>query len=146
MEDACVLIDNLAAEFPQFENSSICAFYGVYDGHGGNRTSTICSELLHKNIINSPFFAHESMGEAFKTAYASTDQYVLKQSEIESFKDGSTAVTVFIWNNYLYVANAGDSEAVLCKVKFVFQHFYQSFSLFFLLNEKTKGRMDPLRE
>lgn len=117
MEDASVLIDNLAEEFPNLKATQTWAFYAVYDGHGGSATSTICSQYLHKNLITCQEFNENNFSAAFTKAYDVTDKYALQESETHGFKDGSTAVTVLINNNTLVVANAGDSEAVLCVIE-----------------------------
>jgi len=111
MEDAYLLNDDLTQEYPSL--SGTWAFYAVYDGHGGSQSSHTCSNLLHKNLINSPQFAANNFKEAFANAYEETDRYILEAN----IKDGSTAVTVLLNGQTLIVANAGDSEAVLCKIK-----------------------------
>lgn len=114
MEDASVLLDNLANEFTNL--SGTWGFYAVYDGHGGSNTSSICSNMLHRQLCNSNKLTENIKG-AFQIAYKETDAFALKESESKGFKDGSTAVTALIRANTLHIANAGDSEAVLCKVK-----------------------------
>lgn len=113
MEDASVLLDNLANEFTNL--SGTWGFYAVYDGHGGSNTSSICSNMLHRQLCNSNKLTENIKG-AFQIAYKETDAFALKESESKGFKDGSTAVTALIRANTLHIANAGDSEAVLCKV------------------------------
>lgn len=117
MEDASVLIDDLKEEYSTLRASQTWAFYAVYDGHGGSETSNICSQLLHKNLITCEEFAQNNFQAAFAKAYELTDKYALHESETKGFKDGSTAVTVLINNNTLVIANAGDSEAVLCTIE-----------------------------
>ena len=116
MEDASVLIDDLTKEFTGLAGET-WAFYAVYDGHGGSETSRICSEQLHTTLVNSSKFQKGDIAEAFREAYEITDKFVLRKAEDCPEKDGSTAVTVIINNNTLHIANAGDSEAVLCCVK-----------------------------
>ena len=67
--------------------------------------------------MNSSKFQKGDIAEAFREAYEITDKFVLRKAEDCPEKDGSTAVTVIINNNTLHIANAGDSEAVLCCVK-----------------------------
>ena len=116
MEDASVLVDDLRKDFTSLSNGT-WAFYAVYDGHGGSNTSHICSELLHRKLCANTKLCTGDVKGAFEDAYKDTDDYALKQNEEKGFKDGSTAVTVLIKNNSLYIANAGDSEAVLCRIK-----------------------------
>jgi protein phosphatase 2C family protein 2/3 len=51
--------------------------------------------------------------EALKKGFLKTDQQILQKSSIEGWTDGSTAVLALVLNDSIYIANTGDSEAVL---------------------------------
>ena len=87
-------------------------FYGVFDGHGGSRASQYASYYLHDlilkhNYIDNPLTA---LAEGFKEL----DRNWLELACVNNWDDGSTAITCLIVNKTLYVANCGDSRAVLC--------------------------------
>lgn len=86
------------------------AFFGVYDGHGGKEVADSCAMALHKTFL---FLLERNMNPdaAFKRAYQIIDNDVKKHG----IRGGCTAVTVFIQGNKLFVANAGDARAVLCR-------------------------------
>jgi len=81
----------------------------VYDGHGGGETSKVVEQALHKNLLEDPQFVAGNYEAGIKSAFATTDSHIIKQTS----KSGSTAVIATIIGNHLYVANAGDSEAIL---------------------------------
>jgi protein phosphatase 1L len=81
-------------------------FFGVYDGHGGDKTSSFLKNSLHTYFQNC---LGKSRKEQFEYAFAQAEEYALK-----NFDDGSTAVVAYIdKDNTLHCAWAGDSRAVL---------------------------------
>jgi len=88
------------------------AFYGVYDGHGGYRASEFTAEHLHEYVTREKFV--EEPIKALKNAFKQCDQEWLTIATKGSHDDGTTAITVLIINSTIYVANVGDSRAVLC--------------------------------
>lgn len=120
MEDSFVRCDDLRNEITSLSSSQKWAYYAVYDGHGGSKASKMCQMYLHKNIIKSKFFPLFQYKEAIIDAFEITDKLIIEEEEIAAAeKDGSTAVIALLVNSTLYVANVGDSEAVLCKLMFV---------------------------
>jgi serine/threonine protein phosphatase PrpC len=116
MEDEHLAFDDIHKKYPELElKDDRCSFYGVFDGHGGSEASKLVKQLLFKNILHNSAFAKGDIESAMRTGFAETDKEVLETSQAENWKSGSTAVVSIIINNTLYVANAGDSEAVLGK-------------------------------
>ncbi|PRP81319.1 protein phosphatase 2C [Planoprotostelium fungivorum] len=115
MEDSHIVIDDVRKEFPDitFSGEEKIAYYAVYDGHGGHRAAAMCSAHLHKSILNDPAFNEGDVEKAIRNGFASTDSLILSTSVTEGWRDGSTAVVVILVGSTLYIANAGDSEAVL---------------------------------
>src|SRR5438445_9108390 len=81
-------------------------FFGVYDGHGGDKVSSLLKDNLHIYFAN----AKGSIEQKFQRAFEQAD-YVSQNS----WSDGSTALAVCIDknNNVMYCAWAGDTRAVL---------------------------------
>ena len=81
-------------------------FFGVYDGHGGDNTSSFLKNSLHT-------YFQECLGKSrkqrFEYAFLKAEEYALK-----NFDDGSTTVVAYIdKDNVLHCAWVGDSRAVL---------------------------------
>lgn len=57
MEDSHTVVPDLWAftDVEESRTSELCAFYGVYDGHGGSRASEYLAEHLHKYVHPNPF-------------------------------------------------------------------------------------------
>jgi protein phosphatase 1L len=78
------------------------AFFGIFDGHGGNEVS----QYLENNLLNN-CIKEKSIPKGF----AQTDSEILKINDMT--KQGSTAITAFIAGKILYVANVGDSRGII---------------------------------
>ncbi|XP_006664146.3 probable protein phosphatase 2C 78 [Oryza brachyantha] len=103
----------------QVVTSPAATFVGVYDGHGGPEASRFLSSRLFPHLQR---FASEQGGmstDAIKRAFHATEEEFLqlvkgswiKQPQIASV--GSCCLVGAIADNVLYVANLGDSRAVL---------------------------------
>ncbi|CAA6665866.1 unnamed protein product [Spirodela intermedia] len=90
------------------------SLFGIYDGHGGSRAAEYLKEHLFQNLIKHPQFMSNTK-LAISEAYQKTDSDFL-ETESNNFRDdGSTASTAILVSNHLYVANVGDSRAVISK-------------------------------
>ncbi|KAF0716155.1 Aste57867_2997 [Aphanomyces stellatus] len=102
------------------------SFFGVFDGHGGAEASQYLNEHLHKNIMEeihkrseeimscrTKEHVHVIVKEGLTIAFEATDAEFLKNSSKP--QAGSTATTVFIAGQTIYVANVGDSRTVLSR-------------------------------
>jgi len=85
------------------KQSNKTAYFGVFDGHGGKQVADLCASKLIGNISKY----------GIRAGFAKT------QAEIEANKSldmiGSTANVGIFENGKLYIANCGDSRAVLCR-------------------------------
>lgn len=104
MEDRYQAISNLS----QFPNT---AFYGVFDGHGGERAAQFTTQMLPKCIFKRNF-QHDPIN-AIKQAYREVDDDWLAVARANNMDDGTTAVIALIHNNVIYVGNAGDSRCIM---------------------------------
>lgn len=88
--------------------------FAIFDGHLGDRVPSYLKTNLFNNILNEPIF-WEDPETAMKKAYDSTDKAILENS-VQLGPGGSTAVTAIVIDGKdLWVANIGDSRAVMCK-------------------------------
>ena len=108
------IILNIAKPASKAENWPECSFFGVYDGHGGHKCADYLKENLHHLVINQSCFPLNPI-EAIRKGFAQAEKNFLenayKQNPVE--KSGSCALVAFFVDNICYVANVGDSRAVL---------------------------------
>jgi protein phosphatase PTC2/3 len=88
----------------------------VYDGHGGSGCADYLRETLHLNIINSKYFPLNPV-KAIKRGFLKTESKFLQMNTNpgvrEYDKSGSCCLVSLIVDTTLYVANLGDSRALL---------------------------------
>lgn len=102
---------NTEFSIPGYTNSAMIA---VFDGHAGDLVSKELKTVLPAKLQEALVKGDEQT--CLTKIFLDTDQYLLKKSLSEgSWADGSTAVTAFILDRKLFVANVGDSEAILVK-------------------------------
>eukprot|EP00252_Welwitschia_mirabilis_P026203 TRINITY_DN8486_c0_g2_i1.p1 TRINITY_DN8486_c0_g2~~TRINITY_DN8486_c0_g2_i1.p1 ORF type:complete len:289 (-),score=76.18 TRINITY_DN8486_c0_g2_i1:114-980(-) len=88
--------------------------FGVFDGHGGSRAAEYLKKHLFENLLNHPQFTTDTK-LAISETYQQTDSEFLNAESSIYRDDGSTASTAVLVGNRLYVANVGDSRAVILK-------------------------------
>uniref|UniRef100_A0A0E0NCJ6 protein-serine/threonine phosphatase n=1 Tax=Oryza rufipogon TaxID=4529 RepID=A0A0E0NCJ6_ORYRU len=76
------------------------SLFGVFDGHGGPRAAEYLKENLFENLLKHPEFLTDT-------------KLAIKSNAFRD--DGSTASTAVLVGGHLYVANVGDSRAVVSK-------------------------------
>uniref|UniRef100_A0A060T4C5 protein-serine/threonine phosphatase n=1 Tax=Blastobotrys adeninivorans TaxID=409370 RepID=A0A060T4C5_BLAAD len=89
------------------------SFFGVYDGHGGDKVALYTGEHLHNIVAKQGPFARKDYGQALKDGFLGTDRAILEDSSFARDPSGCTATTAIVTENKIYVANAGDSRTVL---------------------------------
>lgn len=98
-----------------------CSFFGVYDGHGGATCADFLRDNLHQYIIRQDCFPANPK-EAIRLGFAEAESIFLKYAEEEALatndyslldKSGSCAIITMIVNDMCYVANVGDSRAIM---------------------------------
>lgn len=87
-------------------------FFGVYDGHGGNKAADFAAQNLHHELKAC---ATNNTHLQIQHAVAITEKRLLKKANLEHFNDGTCALFAIIKGKTLTIGNIGDSRAVLCR-------------------------------
>ncbi|CAN9510864.1 unnamed protein product [Ophioblennius macclurei] len=123
MQDAHVLMPDLSVTSLPPHVSRV-SYFAVFDGHGGSRASRFAAEHLHGVLARKfPNGEPENMEKLIRKclvdAFRQTDEDFLRKasSQKPAWKDGSTATCVLLVDDVAYVANLGDSRAVLCRTE-----------------------------
>lgn len=90
--------------------------YAIFDGHGGWNTARYASSQLH-NIISAKLkspLPKDDPREYLKKLVKDSLKKVNAEVQSHNFDDGSTVVLTLLVDEYIVVANIGDSRAVLC--------------------------------
>lgn len=111
-----IILNILKPQSRENEDWPRCSFFGVYDGHGGAGCADYLRDSLHQFVIREPSFPwnpKEAIKEGFMKAEKKfmENNYVPDQGIID--KSGSCAIVVLIVGDLWFVANVGDSRAVL---------------------------------
>ncbi|GMJ07408.1 hypothetical protein like AT2G20050 [Hibiscus trionum] len=90
-------------------------FFGVFDGHGefGAQCSQFVKRKLCENLLRNNKF-HVDAIEACHAAYLATNTQ-LHDDSLDDSMSGTTAITVLVRGRTIYVANSGDSRAVIAE-------------------------------
>eukprot|EP00123_Amoebidium_parasiticum_P001444 comp12531_c0_seq1/m.7518 comp12531_c0_seq1/g.7518 ORF comp12531_c0_seq1/g.7518 comp12531_c0_seq1/m.7518 type:complete len:315 (-) comp12531_c0_seq1:915-1859(-) len=99
------------------EGDEEASFFAVYDGHGGTNVALYAGENLHKRVVSDPAYKAGDYAAALKNGFLGTDDDMRKEPSLQNDRSGATAVAALLKNGKLYVANAGDSRAVLSRKK-----------------------------
>lgn len=110
-DDFCILVTDGVSVF------------GVFDGHGpyGHEVANFTHEMLPKIVVKDNRFKDDPkrIQEALKDAFPQTHKLLCTDAAVEGHFDcalsGTTATLVVLKKGYLYVANVGDSRAVLAR-------------------------------
>lgn len=108
MEDEMVV-------YGTFRDSPDEDYVAVFDGHGGSDASAVAAEELHELLathLDAPQHAGDP-GAALKAAFESC-QRTIEQAEPQ-IQSGTTAVVAYFQGQRGWVANAGDSRAIVCR-------------------------------
>ena len=113
---------------PQLQDWS---FFAVFDGHAGVQVAAHCSENLLNTIIQTdPFrqnipnlneqITEEQIGavtQAITNGFLELDERMKNLPDMSSGEDksGTTAICALISRTHIFIANLGDSRAILCR-------------------------------
>ncbi|KAE9589251.1 hypothetical protein Lal_00000607 [Lupinus albus] len=127
---AVVQANNLLEDQSQVESGTLSSnefgphgtFVGVYDGHGGPETSRFINDQLFHHLKRFTSEQQSMSTEVIRKAFQATEDgfmsLVARQWSVKPqiAAVGSCCLVSVICNGTLYVANAGDSRAVLGSV------------------------------
>jgi serine/threonine protein phosphatase PrpC len=111
------------------------AFFSIFDGHAGRACASFCAANVGEAFRGTEEYGSGNYSRALQKAFLGMDEQMLKNwptcfqklpalhgisADIDpdpygSFAPGCTAISVFVEGNVLYVANAGDCRAMLCR-------------------------------
>ncbi|KAM0432410.1 hypothetical protein ACHAPT_004954 [Fusarium lateritium] len=94
-------------------HSSKLSFFGVFDGHGGDKVALFAGLNIHNIIFKQDTFKSGDYAQGLKDGFLATDRAILNDPKYEEEVSGCTACVSLIAGNKLYLANAGDSRGVL---------------------------------
>jgi len=89
------------------------SFFGVYDGHGGDKVALYTGEHLHKIVAKQETFKSKNFEQALKDGFLAIDRAILSDPKYEEEVSGCTASVGIVTKDKIYVGNAGDSRSVL---------------------------------
>lgn len=90
------------------------SYFGVFDGHGGDKCSKFLREKLDEFLFNSPTFPNNPI-ESIRDAFIKAENEFFKiavQNNMLVDQSGSCALVALIINNMLYAINLGDSRGL----------------------------------
>ncbi|KAI2505816.1 Sigma factor PP2C-like phosphatase [Fragilaria crotonensis] len=94
------------------------ALFAVYDGHGqgGELVSQYSLYHVQQKLKRHPNFK-DDLEKAFKETFIKVDEELSTEPSIEPLYAGTTACAALLRDNVLTLSNAGDSRAVLARLK-----------------------------
>lgn len=100
--------------FP-FASCKKTALFGAYDGHGegGELVAQYCLHQIPLRLERHEAFKRGDYKTAFTDVFLEVDDDLDRQVEIEPLYSGCTAVVALVQGDDIFLANAGDSRAVL---------------------------------
>ncbi|KAK2760896.1 Protein phosphatase 2C 2 [Arachnomyces sp. PD_36] len=118
MEDAHAAVLDLQAKYSSTTNTPTSpdqrlSFFGVYDGHGGDKVALFAGENIHRIVARQESFQKGDMEQALKDGFLATDRAILEDPKYEEEVSGCTASVGIVSREKIWVANAGDSRSVL---------------------------------
>ncbi|KAF5205981.1 phosphatase 2C and cyclic nucleotide-binding/kinase domain-containing protein [Thalictrum thalictroides] len=97
----------------QLQGNPNLHLFGVFDGHGqfGAECSNFVKDKLVDILSNDPTLSENPLN-AYNSAFQTVNSE-LHESEIDDSMSGTTAIVVLVNGDTLFVANVGDSRAVI---------------------------------
>lgn len=106
-EDRVSVVPRLSNEYPDI------SLFAVYDGHGGQGCAEFLKESMPHFVARQPDLRTETaraLTNAFKEA---EEEFMRKNEVVIKDRSGSCACLVLVVGSTVYMANVGDSRAVI---------------------------------
>ncbi|WOL09760.1 putative protein phosphatase 2C 25 [Canna indica] len=116
---AVVQANEVLEDHSQVETGRDATFVGVYDGHGGADASRFISNHLFLHLMRLAQESGTISEDVVKNAFSATEEgflsHVRRTHQIKPLiaAIGSCCLVGVIWRGTLYLANLGDSRAVI---------------------------------
>mmetsp|Transcript_14970 Transcript_14970/g.16939 ORF Transcript_14970/g.16939 Transcript_14970/m.16939 type:complete len:328 (-) Transcript_14970:129-1112(-) len=119
-----VTMEDAHAHHLPTKNNKDLAFFGVFDGHGGDLAAIFAAKHVLTFIENSEAFDDidenldpEILARAMMEGFIDCDEDMKEIPVCRSGQDfsGSTGVACFVTPEYIVVANTGDSRLAICQ-------------------------------
>lgn len=88
-------------------------FFGVYDGHGGEKAAIFTGDHLHELIKSTNAFKRGDYVNALKEGFLSCDQAILRDFYMRDDDSGCAATSIILNNQKIFCGNAGDSRTIM---------------------------------
>lgn len=112
MEDAHATVLNLA-KISNPSDAEHTAFFGVYDGHGGEKAAIFTGQHLHELISQTDAYKKKDYINALKDGFLLCDQAILQDYDTRNDESGCAATSAIITPSQIFCGNAGDSRTVI---------------------------------
>ncbi|KAI5292128.1 Protein phosphatase 2C 2 [Ascosphaera acerosa] len=89
------------------------SFFGVFDGHGGEKVALFAGENVHRIVAAQDAFRKGDIEAALRKGFLETDSAILRDPKYEEEVSGCTASCAIVCRDRIICANAGDSRTVL---------------------------------
>ncbi|RCK66135.1 Protein phosphatase 2C 2 [Candida viswanathii] len=89
------------------------AFFGVYDGHGGEKAAIFTGEKLHQLVKSTAEFSKQDYINALKQGFLACDQAILNDFYMRDDDSGCAATSAIITPELIICGNAGDSRTIM---------------------------------
>jgi protein phosphatase PTC2/3 len=107
MQDKNFIKFNILKSSDERENTT---YFGLFDGHGGSLVASYLRDNLLRNILNEQNLINN---ETITRGFLDTNNAILQNRRIRQC--GSCAISTFIFDDKIVVANAGTSRAIIVR-------------------------------
>jgi protein phosphatase 2C family protein 2/3 len=87
-------------------HDSKLSFFGVFDGHGGDKVALFTGQNIHNIIFKQDTFKSGDYAQGLKDGFLATDRAILNDPKYEEEVSGCTACVSLIAGNKLYVVSS----------------------------------------
>lgn len=92
------------------------SYFGLYDGHGGNKCSSFLQEKLHTFLFNSQYFPNNTLHAIYECYSKAEEEFkaiafdTLNNKLLD--KSGSCSISILIIDEWCFTTYLGDSRAL----------------------------------